>query len=272
MLAPLIVAFVVGQAPVSPQALEIASGGRLGVYVLDTGRRRTFGYRSKERFLMCSTYKTFLVAETLERVDASEERLDAAVPYTEKDLVEYSPVTSLHVKEGSMTVQALCAAAMTVSDNTAANLLLARVGGPAEVTRYLRSLGDRTTRLDRNEPSVNVPHGDWDTTTPQAMASTVRKILFGGRLKPSSVALLEGWMRSCTSGLARLRAGFPADWVAEDKTGSGHTEVNDVAIVYPPGRKPIIVVAFYDAPESLAFDQRQEVLKQVGAFVAGWAG
>jgi beta-lactamase class A len=86
----------------------------------------------------------------LSRVDRDEEKLDRFVPYTKADLLEYAPVTKEHLHEGGMTLFALCAAALQYSDNTAANPLLAALGGPAQLTYYARSLGDDITRLDRS--------------------------------------------------------------------------------------------------------------------------
>ena len=129
-------------------ALERASGGRLGVYALDTGTGRSLGHRADERFLMCSTFKLLLAAAVLARVGAGRERLDRRVPYTASDLLPYAPVSRAHLADGSLPIGALCQAAVEVSDNTAANLLLASIGGPTSVTRFARSLGDGVTRLD----------------------------------------------------------------------------------------------------------------------------
>jgi len=251
-------------------ALEHRRGGRLGVFALDTRTGRSLAWRADERFLMCSTFKTLAVAAVLARVDAGHEDLARRVPYSEADLLEYAPVTRAHVAEGALPVGTLCAAAIEVSDNTAANLLLASLGGPAAVTRYARSIGDQVTRLDRNEPTLNRPSGQLDTTTPRAMAHSVRMVLLGEVLKPGSGQRLERWMVGSTPGLKRLRAGLPSSWPAGDKIGTGTTEANDVAIVRPPGRAPLIVAAYYDAP-AVAAQDRDAVLSEVGSISAAWA-
>ena len=279
MIAPLLFAISLMSIGTGPrqtvsirdlQALEMSSGGRLGVFALDTHSGKTLSYRKNERFLMCSTYKLFVVANILKNCDEGKEDLDSAISYSKADLVDYSPVTSAHVAKGSLPISTLCEAAMEVSDNTAANLLLARLGGPAKVTHFLRSLGDRTTRCDRNEPTVNDPHGNLDTTTPRAMSRTAQRILLSSELQPASLEKLDNWMKNCSSGLQRLRAGFPSDWISADKTGTGSGYVNDVVIVTPPGRQPIVIAAFYEAP-NIEFDKRQAVLAQVGSIVAKWA-
>ena len=153
---------------------------------------------------------------------------------------------------------ARCAAAIHVSDNTAANLILTALGGPSEVTRFARSLGDEFTRLDRNEPTLNQPSGgDLDTTTPRAMARTVGKILLGDVLKPTFRALLEQWMQEETPGRNRIRKGLPPSWTAADKPGTGDTQTNDVVLARPPDRKPLMIAAYYESPNGSSATPRR---------------
>jgi beta-lactamase class A len=247
--------------------IERATGGRLGVFAYDTESGRTMAHRAHERFAMCSTFKFLAVSAVLARVDAGTEHLDRRVHYGEADLLEYAPVTRAHVREGAMTVRALCEAAIEYSDNTAANLLLGALGGPHAVTAYARSLGDAFTRLDRTEPALNsaIAGDPRDTTTPAAMAGDMRAVLAGNALQPRSRALLRTWLVNCRTGTASLRAGMPHTWTVGDKTGTGgphnaHGESsihNDIAIAWPPARRPLIVTAYLSgaqvpAPESLA--------------------
>jgi beta-lactamase class A len=251
--------------------LERRHGGRLGVFAVDTGSGRTLAHRADERFLMCSTFKTLAVAAVLARVDAGRETLARRVSYGQADLLGYAPVARAHLAEGGLPVETLCQAAIEASDNTAANLLLASLGGPAAVTRYARSIGDAVTRLDRREPAANQPAGPLDTTSPRAMAGDLRALLLGAALKPASRERLETWLAASTTGLNRLRAGLPAGWRVGDKTGTGDTQANDVAIVRPPGRPPLIAAAYYDAPATDG-PAREAALRAVGAVVADWAG
>ena len=169
-----------------------------------------------------------------------------------------------------MTLEALCAAAVSHSDSTAANLILADLGGPGAVTRYLRRLGDGTTRLDRDEPTVNHPDGALDTTTPRAFAATLQTLLLGTALTPASRAALTGWMQAGSTGASRIRAGVPANWVVGDKTGTALAEANDVALLRLPGRSPIVVTAFYDAAD-VEDAERDAVLREVGTIAAALA-
>lgn len=245
--------------------LELRYGGRLGVAAFDTGSRRRIGHRAGERFAMCSTFKLPLVAAVLARVDAGRDRLGRFVRYGKSDVLEYAPVTRAHAGDGGMTLGALCAAAVEHSDNTAANLLLATIGGPAGFTRYVRGLGDPITRLDRTEPSLNTAtQGDVrDTTTPAAMQNLVLGFVLGDALGAHSRTLLRSWLRATTTGTRRLRAGIPPSREAGDKTGTGNNAAtNDVAIVWPPGRAPIVIAA-YSAYSHAPLAQREDQLAGV---------
>lgn len=250
--------------------LERRHGGRLGVAIHDTGSGRRAAHRGDERFLMCSTFKLLLAAVVLERVDRGEERLDRRIAFGKDALLEWAPVTSKHAGRPGMTVSALCEAALTLSDNTAANLLLQQVGGPQAVTALARSLGDPVTRLDRTEPTLNRHDGDKDTTTPAAMLGDAHKLLLGDALADASRERLTNWLLANQTGGDSLRAGLPSNWREGDKTGSGDTATNDVAILWPPQRKPVLVAAYYENANASGKD-RYAVLAEVGRIVATMA-
>jgi beta-lactamase class A len=221
---------------------------------------------------MCSTFKGLLAALVLSRVDAGQEELNRMVPFTEKDLVFTSPVTKANVGQGAMSVEALCQAILEVSDNTAAILLMRSIGGPAGLTQFIRSLSDTVTRSDRYEPKSNQYSGVLDTTTPRAITGSARKILLGDVLSPKSRDQLEGWMIACKPGLKRIRTALPPDWIAGDRPGTSlEEETNDYAIARPPGRAPLLVAAYYDAPK-LSTDAREAVLHEAGSAFVKWAG
>jgi len=249
-------------------ALEKQLGLRINIAALDTGNGNSIFYRESERVLMCSTFKLMLVAATLARVDSKDENLDRVLHYQRSDLLDYAPQTSKNLARG-MSVRELCAAAIALSDNTAANLLFAGIGGPAGLTRYVRALGDSRTRFDRIEPSLNVPDGELDTTMPSAMLANLKSLLLDDSLSVASRKLLTDWMIGCTTGLSRLRAGLPSGWRAGAKTGSGGVgQLNDVAILWPPGnRKPILVCAYTQGnkPDDAADDH---ALADIGKIIA----
>ena len=249
------------------EALEKQNGARIGVMAIDTADGNALFYRENERFLMCSSFKLSLAAAVLARVDAGQEKLDRVIRYDKTDLLDVSPATTKNLA-GGMRVDALCEAAVIYSDNTAANLLLAAIGGPASVTKFWRSLGDQTSRLDRTEPTLNVADGDKDTTTPVAMAGNLKAVLLGDALSQSSRQRLNGWLLANTTGQARLRAGLPGDWAVGDKTGTGSDTLVDLAIITPPARKPILVAAYVNGGNGAPAD-REKIFPQIAGIVTG---
>ena len=237
------------------KAIEARIGGRLGVSMSRQGDTHV-GWRENERFLMCSTFKALAVAALLRRVDQGREKLDRWVPYGPKDLLEYAPVAKAQVGKGGMHLADLCAAAVELSDNTAANLILASEGGPAGVTRFIRSLGDTTTRLDRNEPELNRPHpgAPWDTTTPASMVGLWRKILLGDALTTPSRQQLRGWLDASQTYPTRLPAAITGrqGWRIGHKTGSGNTTIGDVAIIQPGEGLPILIAVYLDVAGAMS--------------------
>jgi beta-lactamase class A len=254
--------------------IESDSGGRLGVAVLDTLTQARAAHRADERFPMCSTFKLLAAAAVLARVDAGKERLDRRIRFEAGDVVAYSPITRERTGGEGMSLAELCEAAMTVSDNTAGNLLLAALGGPAGLTVYARSLGDAVTRLDRIEPDLNeaVVGDPRDTTSPAAMLANLHKLVLGTALAASSKDQLTRWLRGNKTGDTRLRAGLPNGWRVGDKTGSGeHGTTNDIGIIWPPERAPVLV-SIYLTGTSAGAEQRNATLAAVGRAVASALG
>jgi beta-lactamase class A len=234
-----------------PELAMLGPGGRLGVAAFDVATGRRAGHDEESRYAMCSSFKLPLAAAILAEVEAGRMTLDQEIAFTRADLLFNSPVVEAHLAEGRLPVERLCAAAVEVSDNAAANLLLARIGGPTGLTRFFRSAGDRITRLDRNETALNtnLPGDPRDTSSPAAMVGLLHNLLLGNRLSQASRSRLSGWMEGATTGLTRLRAGLPAGWRAGDKTGTGNGANNDLAIAWPPGRGPILIVSYTDGRE-----------------------
>ena len=233
-------------------ALEAEHGARLGVWALDTGSGRTAAHRADERFASCSTIKALAAGAVLQRRGAAG--LDELVRFTDADLVPHSPVTQERVADG-MSVRELCDAALRVSDNTAANLLLRDLGGPAALTAALRALGDDVTSVDRLEPDLNeaVPGDPRDTSTPRALGAGLQRFVLGDVLGAAERELLTRWLVESTTGTALVRAGVPAGWRVGDRSGSGsYGTRNDVAVVWPPGTGPLVVAVMstHDDPDA----------------------
>ncbi|WP_422754139.1 class A beta-lactamase [Micromonospora sp. WMMD708] len=221
--------------------LEEKFDARLGVYAIDTGTGRTVEYRADERFAYCSTFKALAAAQVLHGTTDAE--LDRVVRYSADDLVTYSPVTEKHVADG-MTLRAIADAAIRYSDNTAANLLLHHLGGPPGFKQKLRELGDEITEPARSETALNEakPGDRRDTSTPRALARDLRAYAVGDTLEPGDRAVLTGWLRGNTTGDELIRAGVPDGWIVGDKTGAGgYGTRNDIAVLWPPNRPPIVL-------------------------------
>jgi len=225
-------------------AIQARVGGSIGVAAFDASNQRWLAFSAERRMAMCSVFKLPLAAAVAAGVDAGKLRWEQPVRFTRRDLVPYAPVVEAHLDAGVLSVRELCAAAVELSDNVAANLLLPLIGGPAGLTSFMRETGDTVTRLDRNEPELNsnLPDDPRDTSSPRALVESMQRLLLGPRLAAPSRELLIDWLVRSRTGLQRIRAGLPADWRAGDKTGTGQRgAVNDVAIAWPPGRAPVLI-------------------------------
>jgi beta-lactamase class A len=250
-------------------ALEQQFGRRLGVAAIDTGSGKLIEYRADERFAFCSTFKMVLAAAILARSTTVPGLLNKRLHFQKRDLLSHSPITGTAVETG-MTVAELCDCTVRYSDNTAANLLIDTLGGTAAVTAFARSLGDTTFRLDRRELELNsaIPGDLRDTTSPGAMLRTVRKLVLGDGLPAPQQQMLKDWMVRNTTGNLKIRAGVPKDWLVADKTGAGaYGASNDIGVVWPPGRAPI-VLSIYTVGSEADADSRNDLVAAAANVVA----
>jgi beta-lactamase class A len=253
--------------------IERDIAGRLGVAVLDTASGQRAGHHSDDKFPMCSTFKLLGAGAALKRVDDGQEHLDRRIMFAAKDVVANSPITEKHVADG-MTLAELCEAAITLSDNTAGNMILASLDGPAGLTAFARSLGDTVTRLDRWETELNeaIPGDPRDTTTPSAMLNNVNALVLGSALSAASREQLTKWLLGNKTGDTRMRAKLATGWRVADKTGSGERgSTNDIGVIWPPERAPVIVTIYLTETTASA-EQRNATLAAVCKAVAAALG
>jgi beta-lactamase class A len=249
--------------------LERRYGAHLGVYAVDTGTGRTVAYRAGKRFAYASTYKVLVTGVLLRRVSDAE--LDRVVRYGPEDLLEYAPITSRHVQTG-MRLRDLMDAALRYSDNTAANLLVERLGGPDELERALRRIGDRRTHVDRTEPTLNeaAPGDVRDTSDARTLGTDLRRFVLGDLLPKDRRRMLTNWLVRNTTGDAYIRAGVPEGWKVGDKTGSGgHGTRNDIAIAWPPGGAPVEIAVLSDRVKADAASDDALIADDTKAAIAG---
>ncbi|MFC0006752.1 class A beta-lactamase [Micromonospora siamensis] len=250
--------------------LEERFDARLGVYAIDTGTGRTVQYRADDRFAYASTFKALAAAEVLDETTDAE--LDRVVRYSADDLVTYSPITGRHVDEG-MTLRAIADAAVRYSDNTAGNLMLRQLGGPQKFEKELREVGDKVTDPARWETALNEarPGDRRDTSTPRAMAGSLRAYAVGDALEPADRDILTGWLRGNTTGGELIRAGVPDGWVVGDKTGAGgYGTRNDIAVIWPPDRVPIVLAVLSSRDEKDADYDNALIAEATKVALAGW--
>ncbi|CTQ56191.1 Beta-lactamase precursor [Roseibium album] len=247
------------------QDVENRLSARIGVAVVETETGRTWNYRGDERFPLNSTFKAFLCAALLDAGDKGEIDLAQSVTVHDSDLVAYSPVTEKRVGGDPFTLLELCEATATISDNAAANLVLKELGGPDSLTRFMRRIGDKTTRLDRFEPELNsaIPGDERDTTTPLAAASSLQKLLLGDELTAASRKQLTSWLVGNKVGTSTLRAGLPKEWIVADKTGAGdYGSRSNIAVIWPENRAPV-VIAVYITQTKASFEDRNRAIADI---------
>lgn len=234
--------------------IEAELGGRVGFGALDSGSGRSIRHRADERFAMCSTFKAPLAAAVMARIEAGEIGAEDVLTFDPETLLPTSAIAGAR-PDGRIRVIEACEAVVSYSDNTAANLLLERIGGPAAMTEYFRSLGDGVSRLDRYEMGLNANIEDdpRDTTTPDAMLGNLQALLLGDALGAPARDLLTAWMVNEQNGRRRIRAGLPPGWRVANKPGTSvNGATNDIAVAWPQqdisGGAPIVFAAYVDAP------------------------
>ncbi|VXB14739.1 class A beta-lactamase [Brevundimonas sp. G8] len=244
--------------------LEELNGGRLGVAALDVGSQRRVSWRGQERFAFCSTFKAFLAVATLERVQREEEQLDRAVAVTRADMIPHAPVTEKAIGR-TLTIRELMQAAVEVSDNPAANILIREMGGIAVWRSWWPTFGDTTTVISRLEPDLNtaLPNDPRDTCLPDQTIANIRELAFSDRLTPAHDQLISGWMIASPTGANRIKAGAPEGWTVAHKTGTGaNGATNDIGMLTPLSGSPVLLAAYFTGAPEATDDQRDAVIAE----------
>jgi len=242
---------------------------RLGVMILDRDTGRSFERHADQLFPITSTFKAFAVAALLANVDAGSDQLDRRVRFSQEALVAYSPITETRVGDAGMSLEEICDAACTMSDNTAGNLLLQAIGGPSGFTSFMRGIGDSVTRLDRVETALNegTPGDTRDTTSPRAAATSLEKLLMGHVLSDASRDKLQQWMIANKVAGPLLRSRIPADWKIADRSGAGGNGSRSIiALMWPPLRKPV-VAAIYMTETQASMGDRNAAIAELGSAI-----
>ncbi|MEY4555766.1 MAG: class beta-lactamase [Pseudomonadota bacterium] len=246
--------------PIDLSALEARQGGRLGLCAY--GRKGRLHWRGDERFVYCSTFKMYLAAATLLRVQSGEERLDRPVQVTQADMINHAPVTEPAIG-GTLTIEQLMKGTVEVSDNPAANILIREMGGLEVLRAFYRGIDDTDTRVDRLEPEMNRLDGDKDTITPIQSVANIQRLLVSPNtpLSAASKALLMRWLVDTPTGMGRIKAGVPAGWRVAHKTGTGgYGPTNDIGVLYPPSGDPVVIAVYFHATSASSSAQNEAVI------------
>jgi beta-lactamase class A len=247
--------------------LEKTFDGKIGVYAIDTNTNQTISHRSDERFPTQSTYKFIGAAALLKASAEHKVSLNKVIHYTKNDLISWQPVTPLHLNTG-MSLEALAEATVTYSDTPAMNIITKSMGGPTFVSDFAHSIGNASFNITHYEGNLNSnPADNSDTSTPKDMAMSLKKILLGSVLPLRLKNELLTWMRNCTTGYQRIRAGTTNGFAVADKTGSGDYGVaNDIGILWSPTCKPI-VLSIYTIQNKADATRRDDILAQATKIV-----
>ncbi|WP_394198859.1 class A beta-lactamase [Litoreibacter albidus] len=253
------------------RGIERDLGARVGFYMHDLHTDEQITYAAHARFPMNSTFKLLACGALLKRVEAGEADLTQTVSLQGMEVVSYSPAIKEHMRKGKRAVSLndACGMVLSVSDNTAANIVLSQIGGPDGLTTFLRSVGDENTRLDRWEPAMNeaTPGDPRDTTTPHAIANSVGELILGSTLSTTSRSTLRGWLSHHSVANALFRAALPPSWTIDDRSGAGGFGSRSiVAVLYPPNRKPILAALFMTETNA-SFTHRNASIARVGAAI-----
>ena len=243
---------------------------RVGIMIIDHGTGRSFERNADQLFPITSTFKAFAAAAVLARVDRGQDQLDRRIRFSSESIVPYSPITEARVGDVGMSLGEVCEAACTMSDNTAGNLVLQAIGGPSEFTRFMRSIGDGVTRLDRIETALNegLPGDARDTTSPRAAVTSLDKLLLRDILSDASRDMLKRWMVGNKVAGPLLRSGIPSDWIIADRSGAGGNGSRSIiAAMWPAARKPILA-AIYITETQASMNDRNATIAEIGAAIA----
>ncbi|MGI9280766.1 MAG: class A beta-lactamase [Endozoicomonas sp.] len=249
-------------------ALEKRLDARIGVSIYEVSTKKGWSYKGNQRFPLMSTFKTLACAKLMNDADNNKLSLNSATTVTKEMLVTYSPVTAKQVGK-NISLEKACEATMLTSDNTAANIVLEHIGGPSELTNFLRSTGDSVSRLDRIETKLNEgkPGDLRDTTTPEAIVQTLNQLVFGNVLSEPSKNQLKQWMIENQVADGLLRSVLPDGWSIADRTGAGGYGSRGIAAIVWPEYKPPFIVSIYITETDSSFDARNSAIAEIGELI-----
>ena len=235
-------------------ALARADAGRIGVAALDLSTGKAVGVLGDQPFPMASTSKVAIVATFLHGVDEGRFRLTDQFPLLMPVPSRKFDGAVAPVRPGTMmSALGLIELTITRSDNQATDALLAAVGGPQAVNRWLRQAGMNGIRIDRDiatlvrddgavDPATHIDIRD--SATPMAMVRLLAGLYNGQWLSASSRSVLIGAMERCVTGRRRIPALLPEGARVAHKTGTLNNTTSDVGIIHTPDGRAMAVAIY----------------------------
>jgi beta-lactamase class A len=231
-----------------------------GLLNLDSGQVWTLN--GEKWFPMQSVFKAPLAAAVLSEADAGRLSLDERITLRDIDLSPlYSPIAEAFPARRDYSLRDFLASMVVTSDNTAADLLMRRIGGPGAVTAWLTGKDIAEVRVDRYERDLqpesvglepfrpiwkdrasyrravaSVPPvqrraaeirymaDPRDSATPRGMLQFLELLDSRQLISPASTTLLEQLMIATAPGIGRLKAGLPKGATLAHRTGTGATD------------------------------------------------
>lgn len=243
-------------------------GGKIGIYTIDRNNWKNFEYNGNFQFPICSVFKFLVVGAILKESMTNPDLLDKKIKINEGDIIGYTPVTSKNINK-SLSVKDLSKAAI-LSDNTATNLLINELGGLKKLNEFIISLNDKDTVITANEPNVNNInlHDNFNKTSPKSIARDINKIAFSDDvLDKRHQKLFRKWLKENDTGKNRIAYSLPEGWQIGDKTGTcEYGSTNDVAILWPKGKKAIIMSILYTQADKNA-KPKDEIIQATSKIV-----
>jgi beta-lactamase class A len=225
---------------------------------------------------MHSVVKLPIAVAVLEHVQAGRLALDRTVTVHEGDLAP-GLTTARHWPRvpASATLRSLLELMLIESDNTAADLLLDRVGGPAAVRERLQARGLRGIEIARTmkaqaRSAAAGEQAALDVATPLELVRLLAMLRRGELLRPDATALLLDLLGRARTGEHRLRGLLPPSAQVAHKTGTGArgSVTNDIGLIALPGGRGHLAMAVMVAGSSRPVARQERTIAELAR--AAW--
>jgi beta-lactamase class A len=228
--------------------------GIIGVSVLRLETGDTLNYNGQSRLVMHSVFKFPIAMTVLNLVDKGKHKLDEKMKLRKGDMLPakmYSPLRDKYPNGAEVPLSELLNYMVSLSDNTACDYLLKKIGGPEVVENYIHSLGVKGINIVASESDMaaawEVQYTNW--AKPADLVKLLDIFYSGKALSKASNDFLMKAMLATSTGPHRLKGLLPSDAVVAHKTGTSPTNAegltpatNDIGIITLPNGKHLAIV------------------------------